>query len=209
MKGNIKKLAAFVVITVIAMFIAVAMASAGDKDKNNNVIKGQYAFTGEAACLTTSYQGFNENDLRPIADWWFVNSFSVQGVWTFNGDGTGSREGRAVGISYENIIPAAGSEDFLAPFTYTVGPDGTFTTELSSPLTGTVLTGPRHGQTFTIYPISLTGMISKDKKSLTLASEEPQIETVKYYDPSGNLLVTHKRICHRSRVLIQLAGQAQ
>jgi len=40
--------------------------------------------------------------------------------------------------------------------------------------------GTAAGQTFTIDQIRLKGIISKDEKSLTIASEEPEIETVTY-----------------------------
>jgi len=181
--------------TSLCLILGVSLFWAGIAGAAPPQLKGEYAFTGEATC-TTSLSGFNA-DLTPKNPW-FLQSFSVQGVWTFNGDGTGSREGRSVGLS-TGSSPGVGSEDWLAPFGYTVGPDGTFTTWLTSPLTGTVLTGPRAGQTFTIDKIDLTGIISKDKKSLTIAADEPQIETVTYSDGT-----VHPRICHRSRVLLRL-----
>jgi hypothetical protein len=189
-----KKLSILTTIVVSLGFLVI-LVWAGSTTAAPPQLKGDYAFTGEASCIT-SLLGFDA-DLTPNGTW-FLQSFSVQGVWTFNGDGNGSREGRSVGLS-TLPFPGVGSEDFLAPFGYTVGPDGTFTTWLTSPLTGTILTGPRAGQTFTIDKIDLKGIISKDKKSLTIAAEEPQIETVRF--SNGNV---HYRICHRSRVLIWL-----
>src|SRR2546426_1094516 len=74
---------------------------------------------------------------------------------------------------------------------------GTFARELF--LTGKELTGERTGQTFTIdhFP-ELSGQISQDHKSLTLASDAPTEEDVTF----SNGDVQH-RICHRSRVLLR------
>jgi hypothetical protein len=192
MTKGMKMLAVFVMIVVLGIFIAANMAMAGDRYHN---IKGDYAFTGAATCLT-SPAGFNA-DLTPKGGWYY-ESFSVQGVWTFNHDGTGIRKGRGVSITFYS--PGhAGSFDFQAPFTYTIGQDNTVTTELSSQLTGQILTGSRAGQTFTIDQISLQGLIAKDNEGLTIASTEPQIETTVY--SNGNII---PRICYRSRVLLRL-----
>jgi hypothetical protein len=175
---------------------------AADADQNDN-LKGSYAFTGEATCLV-SLSGFNSK-LTPI-DGRFVQSFNVQGVWTFFGNGTGARTGRSVGITHPTnftttIDGGAGSDNFQASFTYNVASDGTFTTTLSGPLTGTVLTGTRAGQTFTIDQLALNGLISQDRKSLTIANDQPTIEVVTY--SNGDI---HHRICHRSRALFRLKG---
>ena len=73
-------------------------------------------------------------------------------------------------------------------------------TVVSGPVTGTNLTGSRAGQTFTIesFPV-LTGRIALDRKSLTLATEEPTVEVVTF--SNGDV---HYRICHRSRILLKL-----
>ncbi len=135
----------------------------------NQLLNGDYAFTGEASCLVSN-TGFN-TDLTP-QDGRFVVSFSVHGVRTFNGDGTGTLKGRSVGFS-----GGAFSSDFQASFTYDVASDGTFTTQVTGQLTGKELTGERAGQTFTIdhFP-ELSGRISQDHKSLTLASDAPTEE---------------------------------
>ncbi len=135
----------------------------------NQLLNGDYAFTGEASCLVSN-TGFN-TDLTP-QDGRFVVSFSVHGVRTFNGDGTGTLKGRSVGFS-----GGAFSNDFQALFTYDVESDGTFTTQVTGQLTGKELTGERAGQTFTIdhFP-ELSGQISQDHKSLTLASDAPTEE---------------------------------
>lgn len=170
----------------------------------NDLLKGDYAFTGEATCLV-SFRGFNP-DLSPI-DGRYVESFNAQGVWSFFGNGTGARTGRSVGISHPTnfttvIGGGAGSSDFQASFTYAVAPDGTITTALVGPLTGTQLTGGRAGQTFTIDQIALKGLMSQDHKSLTFATDQPTVEVQTY--SNGDV---HYRICHRSRVLLRLSPE--
>ena len=107
----------------------------------NHILRGTYAFTGEGACLVSPTGGFNP-DLTPTNPAGrFVISFSVQGVRIFNGDGTGTLSGRAVSITHSDVaavLGGASSNDFQASFTYNVVPDGTFTTELSAPLTQTL-----------------------------------------------------------------------
>lgn len=194
MKRSMKKLAVFVIIVTIGTFIAATMATADDGHHKKS-IQGDYAFTGAATCVV-SPAGFNPN-LTPKGGWYY-ESFSVQGVWTFNHDGTGIRQGRAVVVTFYSPGQAA-SNDFQASFTYSIGPDDTITTQLSSPLTGQILTGTRAGQKFTTDQIALKGLIAKDNESLTIASDEPQIETTTY--SNGDI---SPRICHRSRVLLRL-----
>ncbi len=182
-----------------AMFLGAGAAAAAQNDLNS-LLHGDYAFTGAASCLV-AIDGFT-SDLRPATDSRFVISFSVQGVRTFNGDGTGTLSGRSVAITDSDrptILGAADSSDFQASFTYVVTSPRAFTTALNGPLTGTVLTGPRATQTFTIDQIPLNGMISEDKKSLTLATNEPTVETQMF--SNGDV---HPRICHRSRALFRL-----
>ena len=75
------------------MLLWAGVANAGP----NQLLNGDYAFTGEASCLVSN-AGFDGN-LTPL-DGRFVISFSVQGVRTFNGDGTGTVQGRTV--SFQN-----------------------------------------------------------------------------------------------------------
>jgi hypothetical protein len=92
-----------------------------------------------------------------------VVSFSVQGVRTFHGDGTGTLTARVVSVNHPVAVPsplvtpytpffnrgAASSADIEAAFTYQVAADRTFTIQTLS-LTGTVLAGPSAGQTLAI-----------------------------------------------------------
>jgi hypothetical protein len=164
-------------------------------------LKGEYATTGETACLVSS-SGFNSN-LQADPTTAFSTSFSVQEVWTFNGDGTGSAEGTGVGITpppTPGFIPFADSFSFTFNFTYSIASDGTISTNLvPGSYMETILTGPRTGQTATIDTLSLSGLASNNHSTLTLSTHTTTVETRTY--SNGN--VSHA-ICHRSRVLIWL-----
>src|SRR5262249_21582697 len=168
----------------------------------NQLLQGDYVDTGEGTCLVALPPGFTP-DLTPI-DGRFTVSSSTQGVWTFNGDGTGTSQSRSVSLTHPDTpvtLGGAGSNDAQASFTYTVAPDRTVTVVSSGPVTGTVFTGTRAGQTFTIEPFAgYTGLLARDRKSLALASEEPTVEVETF--SNGDV---HYRICPRSRPLLKLA----
>jgi len=209
---------------IVGVTMLLLRTGAAEAKNFNHLLRGDYAFSGEAACLV-SPGGFNLNltPVGPPAPFPFVISFSVRGVRTFNGDGTGHLNARAVSIFHPFALPAqtqqqppfanlgtpffnrgsASSADFEANFTYEVAPDLAFTVE-SPTITGTALTGPGAGQTITItnFP-PFSGRISQDHRTLTLAYEEPSVETVTFFN--GNVQVgTQQRICHRSRILLEL-----
>ena len=189
-------------------------------------LKGDYAFTGSAACLFApgstppapppapgtprANAGFNAN-LTPVDGRVFSRSFAVEGIRHFNGDGTGTVKATAMGIVVPptpqppgdpHFPPDASSESFQFSFTYTVNPDGTWSTDLvPGSFTGTVLTGPRTGQTFTLDKLSFFGLIGEGAKVLTLASIDPTVETVTFSNGDA-----WPRICHRSRVLVKMEG---
>jgi hypothetical protein len=176
-------------------------AAAADPQQLNALLQGDYVSTGESTCLVALPPGFNPN-LTPM-DGRFTFSSSTQGIRTFHGDGTGTAQSRSVSITHPDtpvtLGSASSSDTNTESFTYTVAPDRTVTV-VSGPVTGTELTGTRVGQTFTIasFPV-LTGRIALDRKSLTLATEEPSVEVVTF--SNGDV---HDRICHRSRILLKL-----
>jgi len=187
-------------VTFALSVFLVAMTWAQTATAGSPRLEGDYGFTGAGACLSTAAPGpgFNPN-LTPT-DGSFGQSFTSEGIRTFNGDGTGTVRGSSMGITIPANIHSAGSDDFSFSFTYTVNDDGSWTSEVTGVETGTIKTGPRAGQTFTISnsPTS-TGMISRNGRALTLATLDPTVEIVTF--SNGDV---HKRICHRSRVLIKL-----
>src|SRR5262249_29863302 len=131
----------------VSVFVATWAASAA---ADSPQLKGEYGFTGTGACLSTAAPGpgFNPN-LTPT-DGSFGQSFTSEGIRTFNGDGTGTVRGSSVGITIPANVNSASSDDFSFSFTYTVNGDGTWTSDVTGLETGTIKTGPRAGQTFTI-----------------------------------------------------------
>jgi hypothetical protein len=190
---------------LLSCIVGVILLGVGTVDADpqhlNELLQGDYVSTGENTCLVALPPGFNPN-LTPI-DGRFSFSSSTQGMRTFHGDGTGTVQSRSVSVTHPDtpvtLGGASSSDTNKGSFTYTVAPDRTVTV-VSGPVTGTNLTGSRAGQTFTIesFPV-LTGRIALDRKSLTLATEEPTVEVVTF--SNGDV---HYRICHRSRILLKL-----
>ena len=210
--------------------LALTWAGSAAADPPN--IKGSYGFTGTAACLVAPgsipgaiplpnptpgvalpNSGFNDrlqpND--PASS--FATSFSVEGIRTFNGDGTGTVKGTFVGVvprptpgpdGFPHFPPSADAGDFKFSFTYTVNADGSWTaTMVPGSYTETFTAGPRFTpvqQTATVDAIPpVSGMISRDGETLIAAHLAPVVETHTF--SNGDV---EPRICHRSRVFIKL-----
>jgi hypothetical protein len=228
----------------------VAMTWAANAVADSPNLKGAYGFTGTAACLVAPgstggsmpesnptpgtalpNSGFQAdlrpNDAVPGPSSAFSHSNAVEGIRTFNGDGTGTVKGTSVGITvrptpgpngYPHFPPSAGSTFFSYNFTYTVNGDGSWTAKMvPGSYHETFVTGPRStqnpanlaNQTATIDSLPpVTGLISQDGKTLILVVDPlsggafvPTVETVTY--SNGDV---YPQICHRSRVLISLGN---
>lgn len=212
-------------ISSIGALCAIGLVHPSDADAASpKKLKGEYAFTGSASCLfapgsdpgpgnptpgtALPNSGFNANFQPLVNATAFVTSFSVEGVTVFNNDGTGTFKGTSVSLTerptpgptgYPSFPASASSNTFEGAFTYVVNSDDTFETQMVGPLTGTFLSGPRTGQTTSVDRPPMTGLISKDGNTLTLASVVPAVETVTF--SNGDVW---PRICHRSRVLIKI-----
>jgi hypothetical protein len=202
-----------------------ASAAAADPFLNGK-LDGPYGFTGSAACLVAPGSsttggagllpgaGFNSSFQPNNPATAFSNSFSVEGIRTFNGNGTGTVKGTTVSIAppptpmtagtFPSFPPDAGSDTFSYNFTYTVNADGSWTSAMvAGSFTGTFVTGPRTGQTYSIDQIPpIDGLIEEGGLTLIGAHVTTQVETVTY--SNGNIW---PRVCHRSRVYIKLAPQ--
>lgn len=222
MKGSMKKLAVFVVITVIALFIMADMTSAGSSGRRS--IRGQYAYTGETTCLI-SPSGFNDK-LQPAAGVGVIQTSSREGVITFELNGTGSASMFSRNVSLPTLIakippdpsiiigtPSASTQEITFDFTYTLEKGGTITiildTEGEGVFTSKPITGPDAGAglTFTITgvlpdgsitPILMDGVITPDGKTITLNAGAPDVYKI---TRSDNLSIL-KSICRSSGVLI-------
>jgi hypothetical protein len=218
----------------------VAMTWAANAVADSPNLKGAYGFTGTAACLVAPGNSGTGTTTNPVGDPGFnsmqqvkdpQNSFSsssaVEGIRTFNGDGTGTVVGTSVTITprptpgpppaIPSFPPSASSAKFTYQFHYTVNGDGSWTATMDpGTYLETFVTGPRTGQTATVNLPQVTGLISQDGKTLILVADPtlndpahpningaflPQVETVTF--SNGDV---HPQICHRSRVLIKLGN---
>jgi hypothetical protein len=210
-------------------------------------LRGQYAFTGSAGCLwapgTTGATGPNVNptpgtplpnagfctgpnspvagcfDGRPIdTTKAFASTHATEGIFTFNGDGTGSVKGTDLAVTgpptpgpggYPAFSPDAGTDTFTHKFTYTVNGDGSWTANVvPGTFIFTFVRGGRAGQTGTIinYP-QFAGLIGEDGRILEYSTLSPTgqqmtIELFKYSNGDA-----WPRICHRSRVLAIMTSE--
>ena len=128
-------------------------------------------------------------------------SAAVEGIQTFNGDGTGTVTGSGLVLQFFALSPPWGVEspvNFTFSFTYTVNAHSTWTS-VGGPVTSTVTGGPRKGQTVTFNGFPLTGRISINGMTLTAVELTPTVETITF----SNGDVDH-RTCQRSWVHISL-----
>src|SRR6266481_1102356 len=181
---------------------ALVMTFAANASADSPPLKGAYGFTGSDACLVAPALGFNAVFVATGTAW--SHSESIEGILTFNGDGTGTFKNTNVTIFVPptpGFLPNADSRNGGASFTYTVNADGSFTVEnVPGTNKGAIVTGARAGQTFTLENVpTVTGLISENGKTLTSAGLTPGVEIITY----SNGDVAH-RICHRSRVYIKL-----
>ncbi len=218
MRGNIKKQAVLVTITVIALFIMVPWASAGSSGHHG--IRGVYAVTAETGCLF-SPSGFNAS-LQPSAGWGIIQTYSREGKFTFELNGTGTAEifSRGIGLQYQIPQPPpnpplsfphfAGTQHITFDFTYTLEKDGKITIIVDpGTFISTALEGPDKGRIFRIEgvlttngditPIVNDGAITPDGKIITLNAGAPDVYVINRIDAPQP---TSYSICRQSAVLI-------
>ena len=125
MKGNGKKLAVFVIVAAIVMFIAIPMASADPKV--DHALKGQYAFSGPGQCVIST-AGFGDNYVPNEGAFVFAASQIWEGVYTFNRDGSGTI--RAFHRSFDLPGLTLGTANISWDFTYKMTDKDRFQTSL-------------------------------------------------------------------------------
>jgi len=123
MRDNIKKLAVFVMIIALAIFMAVAPAWA-DGQKWKHGIKGDYAVTGTNSCVTAP-AGFTDG--QPGEGWQTIQGYLL-GIFSFQPDGKGEFRSK-VAVSLQPLpetpVPPVLLElPFDYNFTYKVTGDG-------------------------------------------------------------------------------------
>jgi len=203
MKGNMKKLAVFVVITTIAIFTVVAMASAGDNRKK--AIQGQYAATGGGTWFL-AHCGFD--NLVPNNGIFDLMTFSIEAVFTFTRDGKVHVERTAPTVTHTgnpgtNFLPYAWTAKDSWDFTYAIEPDGSITlTQVPGSHSGIGISGPMKDVVFINEGRNRRGAVSPDGKTIILNGGEPDFVTFAspiLPDPGCEV---PQMICNDSAVLI-------
>ena len=225
MRRNTKKLAVLVIITAMALFIMVDMASAWPPawppawPSGHHGIRGQYAVTAETGCLF-SPSGFNTS-LQPNTQWGIIQTYSREGKFTFELNGTGTAEIFSRGIGHPYTIPSppasvptpvppfAGTQGITFDFTYTLANDGKITIIVDpGTFISESLEGPDKGRIFRIEgvlttngditPIVNHGAITPDGKIITLNAGAPDVYVINRVDAPQP---TNYSICRQSAVL--------
>ena len=163
MKGNIKRLAVLVIITVMATFMMADTVTA--ESRTHRFIQGQYAATGSVTCLV-AFEGFDDDlvpnpvpapDPTPTTGptiRYQLLTCSMEGVFTFYRDGTGHGERPNSPCVIHSGPPgapfAANSQDSW-DFTYEVKRDGSITlTQEPGTHSGSFTSGPVDLRIFTL-----------------------------------------------------------
>ena len=181
----------------LVLSLSVLAAGTAEAKDLNSLLQGDYAAVSSDSCLGafTAQSPFNADfTIQPNVGA-FTNTLAIQAIYTFNGDGTGSRQGTALTMSSGSATEAA----FQGGFTYQVNADLSFSL-VSDTVTGTLLNGTRAGQTFTDDNLAMTGQSSADASKLTLAEIEPLVEELNFSGAPS----TEFRVCARSTSLIKL-----
>jgi hypothetical protein len=206
MKGNTKKLAVLVIITVIAPFVIAVMASA-------EPIKGQYASTGEGMCILALF-GFKPDSTPsctptpqgPVCPT-VIQSWSSEAVYSFDEDGTGSLTAllQWVTHSFEGpsgiVPPNAGTQKLSAKFHYNVTDEGKITIT-ADPGTYTMewISGPMANKTYHVNGWARKGTIAPDGKMIILNSLVTDV--MFFIAPYVDMPPTAQVVCNGSNVLI-------
>jgi len=160
-------------------------------------LRGDFAFSGTGVCVNA------QNFTGPTPYWqtldpFRISSFSTEGVYTFNGDGTGSVTARQVWIvpfnPGSNGPVAVSTADAGTTFTYYIDADGRFTIDLDdTPRTQNIP--------------AFAGHLSADGNSMTFASYEPGVEQSIRRPPNADPVVNN-RMCHRAMTGIRIGRSA-
>ncbi len=177
----------------------------------NSALRGDYAFTGDASCVSSSQGITGSFAIYPASS----SSFSVEGVRRFNGDGTGAIvSGRLITINNGNNGAGIGPvtvSTFTADLTYTIAPDHSIHMD-HGPLTVVQTIGPNPGITGVVTGFRLDGHVSQDFNTITSATAAPNpanpgltLEYVHYtVNPRGPLPPDETHACHRSRIMVKI-----
>jgi hypothetical protein len=128
----------------------------------------------------------------------------AEGIWSFNRGGKGSFAGSQFGMApppfaNPNVLPV----DLAFDFTYQVTKDGEITAAIvPGTFVGTWLAGPMKGLTYTVDIFNFFGMVSKDRKTITLNSNANDLQN---FTSAATGMNIYGR-CNLSRTLIQIGN---
>jgi hypothetical protein len=142
---------------------------------------------------------------------------NLVGVQTFNGDGTSTFNARSDSLTPPPVTNGptppntplggigAGASDATAQIAYNIDNAGLLSMDLvpGTLLQVTNVAGPGIGTTFTVDHHALSGMVSRDKKTIVLGTVDPVMETQTFTPPVGPQF-TRYRVCIRTTVLTQI-----
>jgi hypothetical protein len=214
MKENMK-LTVFVIIAAMAIFVGVATAAAGDRDRDYHQkgIIGEWGFSGGGNCTLTPATNYAPTTTNPLnlTDSTKVSfsSYHAHGIVTFKPKGVGTIDFYTIGTPTAPLFTGASawnpsSYHITYSFTYTVTDDGEMTFEADANTMkqeALDLTGTPTGVVAYRDHYSLAGWVSADHKTITLATPAPRIST----NMDNNLNPLQKAICHDSQVCVRLA----
>jgi hypothetical protein len=214
----------------VAALVVAATCTTASADSPR--LKGSYAFTGTAACLTAPggvngttpvpnptpgvalpNSGFNSR-LQPIdVGTSFTRTYSVEGIRTFDGNGNGTVKGTVVVVlgrptpgptGFPDFPPSSSSADFSFNVIYSVNGDGSWTSSMvPGTYTETFTSGPRAN------PVVQTATVDAIPPVNGAISSDGKTLIAAHVAPA---IETHSfsngdvwpEICHRSRVFIKL-----
>ena len=179
---------------LVGIVIPLVGMSYSNASEFNSTLKGEYVFSQTQSCASGPF----DSDLARIANGITYTVF-IQGVLTFNGDGTGISTFTTLQIRHTDILAgqypvrqSAGSGTLL----YNVYEDKTFTVETQA--ISTSLVGPDPGGVATVSGVEWNGWIGPGKQLLLISDNQPNIEIITL--ENGN---TMERICGRSNTSIR------
>ena len=179
-----KKITFFLIVFSLLFFVSSQAVIAGDECYNG--FRGVYEMIARGNALIST-TGFTETDEgfipNPDAHVWGTIDMA-HGTWTFKRNGTGTAEGRNYAYDLPPGHPVHGprarDNDFYFEFEYTVSRKGVINAWVTYP------EGP-------LKELVMEGMISRDRKTITLHSEYI------FFNPNTIFMA--------SRVLIRVKGK--
>jgi hypothetical protein len=168
---------------------------------SNKLLNGEYAETGTTTCLSAQ-GGFNSMLQPNVPANAIVNTWSLDGVWTFNGAGSISETSTNTltsfpGSSSSGLVPSVNLTTTSGSRKYVVGATDGVTVTITKGK-WTIVAAPRLGQTFVVDKIVLNGQASSDGRTVTLGTTTSAVETTTFSNGDVNTA-----ICHRSIVLLK------